>query len=284
MNDLRITLSDGRGLAFSEIGDASGSTVFYFHGAPNSRLSLVPWEMEFASRGLRVVSPDRPGYGASSPQPGRTMSDWPTDVARLADTLGIDRFVVAGHSSGGPYAVACAALLPDRVSGAVVLAGVTDMAWPEAWYGHSEAEIAMMRMPDEQSVAAWCEELFGADGSGLLASSGVELPEPDAALFSDEKMANAMLASITEAFRQGVGGYAQDIFVQGRAWPFAPGAITTPALLAHGELDTIIPVAHSRHTAELIPGSALRMLPGHGHITISSELPGLCAEVIQSLD
>ncbi len=283
MNDSRITLSDGRGLAFSEIGDASGSTVFYFHGAPTSRLWLVPWEMEFADRGLRVVSPDRPGYGGSSPQPGRTMSDWPTDVARLADALGIDRFVVAGCSSGGPYAVACGVLLPKRVSGAVVLAGVTDMAWPEAWDGYAEAEISMMRMPDEQSVAARCEELFGADGSGFPGSSGLELPEPDKALFSDEKTANALRASITEAFRQGVGGYASDVFVQGRAWPFAPGAMTTPAILAHGELDTIVPLAHSRHTAELIPGSSLRILPGHGHMSISSELPGLCAELIQSL-
>jgi pimeloyl-ACP methyl ester carboxylesterase len=283
MNDSRITLSDGRGLAFSEIGDAGGAPVFYFHGAPSSRLSLVPLEMEFADRGIRVVSPDRPGYGGSSPQPGRTMSDWPVDVAELANALGIDRFIVAGQSSGGPYAVACAALLPNRVSGAVVLAGITDMAWPEAWNSLFEAEIAMMRMPDEQSATARCVELFGADGSKLLGSSWIELPKPDMALFSDENMADAMLASITEAFRQGVGGYAQDIFVQGRAWPFAPGSIATPAMLVHGELDTIIPVAHSRHTAGLIPGSSLRILPKHGHISIASELPGLCAQLIQSL-
>lgn len=283
MKDSRITLSDGRSLAFSDVGDASGSTVFYFHGAPTSRLFLVHWEMEFASRGLRVVSPDRPGYGGSSPQPGRTMSDWPTDVAGLANALGIDRFIVAGQSSGGPYAVACAALLPNRVSGAVVIAGVTDMAWPEAWDGFFEAEIAVMRVPDEQSATARCEELFGADGGGLLGSSGPELPEPDMAFFSDEKRANAMLASMTEAFRQGVGGYAQDMVLQGRAWSFAPSAITTPAIVAHGELDTIIPLAHSRHTADLIPGASLRILPGHGHLTISAEIPGLCAELIQTL-
>lgn len=284
MNDSCITLSDGRVLAFSEIGDASGSTVFHFHGAPNSRLSLVPWEMEFANRGLRVISPDRPGYGGSSPQPGRTMSDWPTDVAGLADELGIDRFMVSGQSFGGPYAVACAALLRNRVSGAVVLAGVTDMAWPEAWKGLPEVEIALMRMGDEQSVATRCKKLFGADGSGFYGSSGVQLPEPDAALLSDEKTGNALMPSLTEAFRQGVGGYAQDIFVQGRAWPFAPGAISTPTLVAHGDLDTIIPVAHSRHTADLIPGSSFRLLPGHGHITISSELAALSAELVKSLD
>jgi pimeloyl-ACP methyl ester carboxylesterase len=157
------------------------------------------------------------------------------------------------------------------------------MAWPEAWNGYFEAEIAMMRSPDEQSATALCQELFGADGSGLLESSGLEIPGPDKALFSDEKTASAMLANINEAFRQGVGGYAQDIFVQGRAWPFDPGAITRPTVVAHGELDTIVPVDQGRHTAELIPGSSLRILPGHGHLTISSELPGLCAEMIQPL-
>jgi pimeloyl-ACP methyl ester carboxylesterase len=141
----------------------------------------------------------------------------------------------------------------------------------------------MMRMPREESVAARCEELFGADGSRFLEQPGLELPQPDMALLSDEKTANAMLASITEAFRQGVGGYAQDIFIQGRAWPFAPGAIATPAIVAHGELDTIVPLAHSRHSAKLIPGASLRILPGHGHLSISAELPGLCAELIRSV-
>ncbi len=93
-----------------------------------------------------------------------------------------------------------------------------------------------------------------------------------------------MLASFNEAFRQGIGGYAQDMFLQGKAWPFAPGAISTPTIVAHGELDTVIPVAHSRHTSELIPGASLRILPGHGHLSISAELPGLCAKLAQSLD
>lgn len=283
MHDAHIILPDGRHLTFSEIGDAGGSAVFYFHGAPTSRLTLVPWETMFADRGLRVISPDRPGYGGSSPQPGRMMSDWPTDVEKLAAALSIDRFIVAGHSSGGPYAVACAALLPNRVLGAVVLAGVTDMAWPEAWNDYFEVEIALMRMSDEQSVAARCAQMFGSDGSGFLESPGLELPEPDAELFSDENTGNALVATITEAFRQGVGGYAQDIFVQGQAWPFDPHAITAPTIVAHGELDTIVPIAHSRHTAELIPESSFRMLPAHGHITISVELPGLCEELNQSL-
>jgi len=283
MKDSRITLADGRHLAVTEIGDLRGAPTFFFHGAPTSRLSLLPWEAGFAACGLRVISPDRPGYGGSSPQPGRKMSDWPKDVAELAEALGIERFVVAGHSSGGPYAVACAALLPARVSGAVVLAGVTDMAWPEAWAGYLETEISMMRAPDEASALARCVELYDEDGSGLLASSDRELPEPDAALLADEKMAEALAANIAEAFRQGAGGYAQDVFLQGRAWPFDPRVITVPTLVAHGAQDTIVPVAHSRHTAALVSGSGLRILPGHGHVTIAAELPGLCAEMIGSV-
>ena len=100
------------------------------------------------------------------------MADWPSDVAVLTEALGIERFAVAGHSSGGPYAVACAALLPDRVSGLVTLGGVTDMGWPGAWEGYIESELELMRMPDEESVVAWCIEHFGEDGSQFMATSG----------------------------------------------------------------------------------------------------------------
>lgn len=111
------------------------------------------------------------------------MADWPTDVAALADALGIDRFVVAGHSAGGPYAVACAALLLERVSG-VVLDGVTDLAWPGAWEGYFDMESHLMYMADEEAAIARCAEQFGADGSGFL-TSDFEMPEPDNALFAD---------------------------------------------------------------------------------------------------
>jgi pimeloyl-ACP methyl ester carboxylesterase len=83
------------------------------------------------------------------------------------------------------------------------------------------------------------------------------------------------MAAVAEAFRQGVVGYAQDMVVQGQPWPFDPGRITVPVHVVHGELDVLLPLAHSRHTSELIPGSSLRMLPGHGHISSISELPTL---------
>lgn len=272
MREALVSLGGGRHIAYTDIGDESGPCVFFFHGAPLSRLHLVGFEARFAALGLRVVSPDRPGYGRSSPQPGRSMADWPKDVAALADALGIGRFLVAGHSSGGPYGVACAAVLTDRVLAGAVLAGVTDMAWPGAWDGYVEDEIRLMRMPDEGAALAWCTERFGADGGGFLEHPW-EFPAPDAAVLADETFGRA----VAEAFRQGIAGYAQDVHVQGRPWPFDPGRICAPVVVVHGALDTLVPVAHSRRTAALVPGSSFREYPGHGHLTILSELPGIAS-------
>ena len=282
MNDSQVTIGEGRELAYTDLGHPSDACVFFFHGAPMSRLHLVALEDQFAALGLRVVSPDRPGYGRSSPQSGRSMADWPRDVASLADALGIDRFVVTAHSSGGPYAVACSALLPERVLAGAVVAGVTDMAWPGAWDGYLEDEIQLMRAPDEEAAVTWCTERFGPDGRGFLAEP-FEFPEPDVALLTDEAFEEALLATMAEAFRQGVVGYAQDVYIQGRPWSFDPSSISVPVEVVHGELDTLVPMAHSRHTAELIRSSTFRTFPGHGHLTILSELPMIASTLVRSI-
>jgi pimeloyl-ACP methyl ester carboxylesterase len=280
MKDSQVKVGGGRKLAFTDIGHPGGPCVFFFHGAPMSRLHLVSLEDQFAAEGLRVVSPDRPGYGRSSPQPGRSMAAWPTDVAALADALEIERFIVAGHSSGGPYAVACCALLTDRVLAGAVVAGVTDMAWPDAWDGYIESEAQLMRMPNESAAIAWCSERFGADGSRFL-SEPFDLPEPDVARLADETFEKALTKALTEAFRQGVIGYAQDVYLQGRPWPFDVSRISVPVDVVHGELDTLLPMVHSRHTAGLIAGSTFRTFPGHGHLTIVSELPMIASALMR---
>lgn len=240
MRDSRVGVAGGRELAYTDAGEPGWPCVFFFHGAPSSRLRLAYLEPLFLEKHISVVSPDRPGYGGSPPQPGRSLAD--SDAAALADALRIDRFIAAGNSSGGPYALACAALLPDRVPAGVTLGGVTDMGWAGAWEGYVESERELMRVPDEK-------------------------------LYEDEKIARLLAVARAEAFRQGLAGYAQDILIQGRPWPFDPAAIAAPIHILHGEADTLMPLAHARHTAGLILGSALRILPGHGHFTILAELP-----------
>jgi pimeloyl-ACP methyl ester carboxylesterase len=282
MTDSQIVLDGGRTVAYTDIGDASGPCIFFFHGAPISRLHLSPMAERFRQHGLRAISPDRPAYGGSSPSPGRSPTEWPGDISTLADALGVSQFLVAGHSTGGAYAVACASSLSDRIIGGVVLGGVTDMAWPEAWNGYLEGrfEIGMMRAPDEQTALAMAIEHFGADGMGFL-NEPFDWAGPDRELLADEANETALGAAVMEAFRQGIAGYAQDVYLEGRGWPFDPRRIRVPIEVVHGDQDVLVPLAHSRHTAELIPGARLRVLPGHGHLTTLAELPALAAEVLE---
>jgi pimeloyl-ACP methyl ester carboxylesterase len=241
-------------------------------------------DLEFAGVAVRVVTPDRPGYGASSPRLGRTTAGWADDVAAFADHLGVERFVVMGLSSGGPYTVACASLLGDRVASAIVAAGNTDMSWPGAADGYLQSELDIMAMNDEAAAVAWCEDHYGVDGSGFFGGDGdMDLGPTDNAWLTDEANLAALMATMSEAFAQGVVGYAHDITVQGRPWTFDPGAIVCPTLVVHGADDRLVPIAHSEHTASLIPGAELRVIDGVGHLSLADEFPHLARELVDRL-
>jgi pimeloyl-ACP methyl ester carboxylesterase len=205
-------------------------------------------------------------------------------VAALADHLGLGRFAVMGISSGGPYVAVCAALLPERVASAAIVAGVTDFGWADAWRGFAEWKGAVMRLGNEADARNWCEQQFGADGSRFFEAVADDPMAPaDEAFLGDEAVMGWMSATFSEAFRQGVGGYAQDTIVQGQPWAFDLRAIEAPVLVVHGAADTLAPSAHARHTAELIPDATLRILPDQGHISLFDELPRITAELGESL-
>jgi len=130
--DREIRLPDGRRLGYAEYGDLTGKPVFFFHGWPSSRLFLRSQAAVTAAQGVRVIACERPGFGLSDFQPKRQLLDWPVDVLALADALGIDRFAVAGHSGGGPYAAACAFKIPSRVTAAAIISGLAPLDCPQA--------------------------------------------------------------------------------------------------------------------------------------------------------
>jgi pimeloyl-ACP methyl ester carboxylesterase len=279
MRDGSMALGDGGTISYTEAGTPDGLPIFYCHGAPGSRLDVAWLDDAFSRVGVRVVSADRPGIGGSSPSPARAIADWPRSIADLADHLGIDRFAVMGLSSGGPYVVACAALLSDRVVGAAIVAGVTDMGWSGAFDDFPEHdENTIMRLGDEDKARAWCVEHYGEDGARFF-DGPIDLSPPDAKVMEDEAMMAGLLPSFAEAFVQGVGGYAQDITVQGRPWTFDAGSIRCPVRVYHGEQDTLVPMSHGRHTADMIAGSTFTTYPQHGHLSMITEIPAIAAGI-----
>jgi len=136
-----IKLADGRKLGYDEFGSQDGRPVFYFHGTPSSRLEWQLFGSDALAKALRLrlIVPDRPGMGLSSFAAGRRISDWPADVASLADHLGMQRFAVLGYSGGGPYAVACALALPERLTRVGVVSGAGPFDQPGLTDGSAQA-------------------------------------------------------------------------------------------------------------------------------------------------
>jgi pimeloyl-ACP methyl ester carboxylesterase len=283
VREATMTLPDGRALAYSDLGAPRGPVVTYSHGAPGSRLDLVIFDDALAAADVRVIAADRPGYGRSSPQPQRRREDWPGDLADLADHLEIERFAVLGLSTGGQYALACAASLRHRVVAAGIVGGDTDFAWPDAWNDFPETEGTLMRIGDVSEAVAWCEARYGRDGGRFLEGGMGEMPPADQAVLEDEAFTSSLMATVGEAFRQGVEGYAQDMVIQGQPWSFDPGSITTPVWIYHGEVDTLTPVGHGRHTASLIPRCHIEIWPDEGHLSVIRRIPQLANDLVASL-
>ena len=130
-----VQLSDGRRIAYQEYGDQEGHPVFFFHGWIGSRLDFGPNNDIARELGMRVIAVDRPGCGSSDFQQDRGLLDWPDDVSGLADALGIETFAICGHSFGGPYVAVCAHLLPDRVTSAAIVAGISPLSFSGATRG-----------------------------------------------------------------------------------------------------------------------------------------------------
>jgi pimeloyl-ACP methyl ester carboxylesterase len=274
-----VVRADGHVIRYADLGDVAGRPVVYCHGAPGSRLDVAAWDADFAANGVRVVAFDRPGYGGSTPRPGRGWLESLDDVLAVVEHLGLTRFAVAGYSSGAPHAVGTAAVLGPRVIRLAVVAGVTDLGWDGAADGYVRDDLAtLMAIDDPDAAVAWCEARYGRDGSGLVGGMG-ELPPPDMRALTDPALLQGLLTSMSEAFVQGMAGYTHDMQAEARRWSFDPGTIAAPCTVYHGEQDTIVPIAHARHTAELIPRARLVTWTDDGHVSVQRHLPAVLADL-----
>jgi pimeloyl-ACP methyl ester carboxylesterase len=265
---------DGRTLAWCEYGDPTAPPVFLFHGTPGSRLDRDPFDRPSAAR---IIVPDRPGYGYSTHQPGRRLTDWPADVLAIADALGLDTFGVVGISGGGPHALVCAAMLPaDRLTKVGTICGLGPNDWPGVTEGMQPMNVMFNELaitdPDQVlAIGDAMAEGIRADAAAFVAGSGADLPDVDRDLMQDPAVQAMMAASMTEAVRQGGRAFAEEMIMFAHPWGFELSSIRVPVLLWHGTEDRNVPVSHARHIAEQVPGARLRVLDGEGHMTLAMQ-------------
>ena len=268
-----VRLPDGRRLAWAEFGDPRGAPVIYCHGFPGSRTQAGLAHDAAARLGLRVVGVDRPGIGRSGRAPGRRLADWPADVSRVADALALGRFGVLGLSAGGPYAAACARMIPERL---VAVAIVSGLGPPESW-GEARGMRWVARLG--LRLAAKSPSLAGPDfgviarGIARDADRMLALVErfyaaPDRAVLARPGVRPLILASFREGVRQGGAPLAQDLGLLARPWGFGLEEIEIPVELWHGEVDNVVPPGMGRHVAARIPGCRSHFLPREGHFSL----------------
>jgi pimeloyl-ACP methyl ester carboxylesterase len=270
----------GRTIGFARRGNAGGPTVLWCHGGPGSRLAIMTLGPEADT--FDNISIDRPGYGLSTPLPNRTIADFVPDALAVADHLGIEQFVVAGGSTGGAYAVATAALAPERVSAAVVYCGLSDMTdAPTRVLMTANRIQEIWAAPTRDAVIEVCRDLLGDDGGRMgQALSGASMAPADLGLISNPEFVERFMATVPASFTFGVEGYADDRIADGRGWgSFDPGSVRCPVVVLHGGSDTGVPVENAYLTAMLIPGAELRIFPDHGHFSIAAEVLPTLAEL-----
>jgi len=254
-----------------DYGDPAGSPVFAFHGTPSCGAGFDWTDGPARERAIRVIAPDRPGVGLTSRDHSYIVADYPAMVGALADALDIDRFAVWGYSGGGPYAVACAARLPGRVTAAAVAAGMGELG---VWAKPDEFERT------DRQLLALCTKappvarvVLGAAGflarrapKTALKSFEKELIAPDLAVIATLPPPDETVALFTQAFLRGASGVVADYRALAQPWGVALDAITAPFTVFHGDADSMVPLRHGEELAARVPGARLVVWPGEGHL------------------
>jgi pimeloyl-ACP methyl ester carboxylesterase len=257
-----VDLGDGRRLHVYQAGaDDAPLVVFWHHGTPNTGEPPAPLLPAAAERGIRWVSYDRPGYGRSTPRLGRDFASAAADVASIADALGIGRFAVMGHSSGGPHALACGAVLPDRVLAVVSISGLAPYgAEGLDWFaGMAAASVAELRAATQGRAAL----------EAHVAARDFDPEQFTPADHAAIEGAWSWLGAIAgQAIQDGPRGMVDDNLANVAPWGYDPGKVSAPVLLVHGGQDRMVPSSHGEWLARHITSAELWLRPDDGHISV----------------
>lgn len=272
-----VKLRDGRTLGYLEYGDPAGRPIFFCHGTPGSRVYRHPDTTSVTGLGVRLIVPDRPGYGLSTFQAGRRLLDWPDDVVQLADQLGIGQFAMVGISGGGPHTLACAARLGDRLTRVGLLASTAPLDAASVTAGMSRANrqaLAVTRampFPILRAIYHWQVQAELRNLEAWLDAFDVQLAPADRAVRTDPAWRQMEQGNVREAYRQGSRGHAWEGKLFTRPWGFRLEDIALPVHLWQGEADTLVPPPMGRYLAARIPNCVPVFLPGVGHLSLFYE-------------
>lgn len=262
-----ILLPGGRRLGYAEYGAPEGHPVLFFHGAPGSRHIHADMADVAVRRGVRLVAVERPGYGLSDPQPGRSMLDWADDVAVLADALGMARFAIIGFSMGSVYALACAHRLSERVTKIALAGALAPLDAPGVTEGMSPMVSGLYSLA--QSNPDELRNTFAAvapSPAALVEAMNASLAEWDKIVVN--KRAAEFEAEYAQTLRGGVEGVATDFVLVSKDWGFPLKDINTETFLWCGSADQNTPPAMTGYLASILPNSRTFMLPDEGHLSL----------------
>jgi pimeloyl-ACP methyl ester carboxylesterase len=279
-----VTTPDGRTLAVEDSGDRGGRPVMVHVGTPGGRRLYGPRTLADAERrNWRLISYDRPGYGGSTPQPGRSMANCAGDVRLICEALGIGRLAMWGLSGGGPHVLACAALLPDLVPAVAALASLApyDAGGLDWLAGFSPEAIEEARLTLTDRAAA--RALFHREREKMLAGSPAEVARDllagpiggDLALLTDEAV------SVQQALAPGIEGAWDDCVAQLSPWGFEVTQISVPVLVLHGGQDRAVPFSHGQWLAAHIPGAEAWFFADEGHALREAHIEDVHAWLVE---
>ena len=284
-----LILEDGRKLGFAEYGVDNGEPIFYFTGGNSSRIEGRWYDQEARKAGVRLIVPDRPGFGLSTFQPNRQFLDWPDDIERLAKSLEVDRYAVFGLSGGAPHVAAVAHRNPKKLAGAAIVSGVAppempnrlDRMWPP---------IRLIFFTAKH--AAWLNRLilsqmgsFYANEERMRKQMVRALPEPDVQLISRRpEIIDIFSEAAQEAHRNGIDGDAWEWRLYVHPWGFQLSEIPIEVGLWYGEYDQNAPAAMGRYYAKVLPQNRLNIVEDGGHFsTINNHIGEVFEYLLQGM-
>ncbi|MGY1915338.1 alpha/beta fold hydrolase [Blastococcus sp. SYSU DS0973] len=266
-----IRLRDGRVLAYAEYGDPAGWPVLGCHGSPSSRLERHVEDPDAYRRwGMRVIVPDRPGFGRSDPQPGRRVQDWPDDVGQLLDHLGVDRFSVVSLSGGAAYALACAHTFADRVRAVGILGGAPppDVPWPWPRWVPRRVRAAAHRPAQLAAVLRPVLAPIGLRPAMIPRYLQLRLNAADRRVIGRPAVRGILAATFSEGLRNGTAVLAEDRALLFRPWGFPLSEIRQHVHVWHGTQDWQVPVVLGQVLSAMLPVCTAHWLGGEGHFFV----------------